>query len=261
MSDRYLTATRPSTVANALDDKSGLMPYVASSTLRTIAAHPDLMTRLSLVRGEGWKDYRPLYDEAEARGGKREASDGTNIHMVVEALHHGMNVNAVPEPARSDGQAVFDAIAALGYRIVEAELFVVTQGLPELCAGTLDLLLADQHGRLLIGDTKSVNAIEDGRYAGIRWAIQTAIYNHGKPYAGPLPPDRDRWGRPKVYPDRVTDWPGRLDSSRALILQVERGKRNVVPSMVDTRQGWDLARAACEVRKIRKTQASLVTNA
>jgi hypothetical protein len=181
-----LTCTRPSTIAGVLDDKSGLMPYVASSALMTIAANPDLMTRLALTRGSSWRDYKPLYLEADKRGGGREASDGTNIHMVVEALANGYDVSGIPEPTRSDGQAVFDAIAGMGFTIVSTELFLVTMedDLPEPCAGTTDLILRTPDGHLFIGDTKSAGAHDDGKFGAMKWAIQTGIYSRGKPHVG-----------------------------------------------------------------------------
>jgi len=253
----FQSATRPSTIARVLDDSAGLMPWIASNTLRIVASHPDLMTRMALIRGDTWKDYQPLFEEAEARGGKREASDGTNIHMVVEALHHRMNISAIPEPARTDGQAVYDAIHRLGYDILESEQFVITRGLPELCAGTLDLMLQKPDGTLIVGDTKSTTKLDDGRYSAIKWAIQTAIYNHGRPYTGP-PPQRDRWGRPKVDPEAVGSWPAPVDEDRAVILQVERGTGRVAPFLVDTKQGWIMAAAACELRALRKRQGSMV---
>lgn len=251
-----ITCTRPSTLAGALEDKSGLMPYVASSALKTIAQNPDLMTRLSLTRGESWRDFKPLYEEADKRGGGREASDGTNIHMVVEALANGYDVSMIPEPARSDGQAVFDYITSLGFRIMSTETFVVTidPALPEPCAGTTDLILQAPSGRLFIGDTKSAGAHDDGKFGALKWSIQEAIYARGKPYAGHV--GRDRWGRPTIDTEHIREWARPIETSHGLVLQVERGSASVRPFWLDLDAGWDMARAACDIRARRKVGQS-----
>jgi hypothetical protein len=248
-----VAATRPSTLASVLDDKNGLMPYVAATTLRTVAQHPDLMARLALIHGDDWKAYRPLYEEAEQRGGGREASAGTNVHMVVQAHHAGADVSAVPEPARSDGLAVIDAIDAMGFDIVGCEEFVVTEGLPELCAGTTDLLLQHRRtGQVVVGDTKSVGDItgSEARFKGVAWATQGAIYNHGRPHPGPS--GRDRWGRPLLDPEQAGTWPWEVRTDVAVILMVARGAARVEPMWVDTELGWRLATLSCYVRAARK---------
>ena len=74
--------------------------------------------------------------------------------MVVDALANGYDVSAIPEPARSDGMAVFEAIKSMGLTIVSTEMFLVTihDDLPEPCAGTTDLILRSRSGRYFIGD-------------------------------------------------------------------------------------------------------------
>jgi len=245
-------------MANTLDDKSGLIPYSAAQALRTVAAHPDLLTRLTLTRDDGWRSFSPLVAEAENRGGGREASDGTNIHLVMEALHHGMKVDTVPEPARSDGRAVFSAVRDMGFTIIGTEVFVVATGLPEPCAGTLDMLLRAPDGSYIIGDTKSVATHDGGKYSGVKWAIQTAIYNHGLPYDGKV--GRDRWNRPQVNMEEVRPWRNGIEvrTDEALVLQVERGSATVEPYWVDTKLGWELADLACKIRAIRKRQKDLL---
>jgi len=247
-------ATRPSTLAGAMEDKSGLMPYIAASTLRTVAKNDDLMTRLALVKDTGWKAFRPLYDEAEKRNDATAASDGTNIHMVVEALHGGVNISRIPEPARSDGKAVYDFIHNNGFEILASEMFVVTQGLPELCAGTMDLLLRHVvSDTVIVGDTKSVAEITNERYKVMSWAIQTGVYAHGLPYLS-NEPSRDRWGRPMVDLDRVGEWSHfDINQDWALIIQVERGTAKIEPVWIDINEGWKYAQLACAVRAARKS--------
>lgn len=253
-----ITCTRPSTLANALDDKSGLMPYVAATTLKTIRDNPDLATRLSLTKGDSWRDFKPLYEEAERRGGGREASDGTNIHMVVEAIHSGTDVSAIPAEVRRDGEAVVRTIEDLGMRIGLTEQFLVTDDpdLPETCAGTTDLVLQARDGSFLIGDTKSVGSHTDGRYGAVKWGIQTATYAHGRPYVGTV--TRDRWGRPQINTDDIRDWSfGALRTDVAVVFEVERGSGTVKVHWIDVAAGWALAQLACEVRAARKAPGVL----
>ena len=251
----FQPATRPSTLAGAMEDKGGLMPYIAASTLRTVAKNPDLLTRLSLVQDTGWKAYKPLYDDADRRNDSTPASDGTNIHMVVQALHQGINVDRVPEPARSDGRAVYEFIYDHGFDILASEMFVVTQGLPELCAGTLDVLLRHRKsGRTVVGDVKSVGALTgDTRYKAMSWAIQTGVYAHGLPYTADSPPARDRWGRPLIDLSLVGEWDGfAIDTAVSLVIQVERGSAKIEPAWIDIDEGWRYAELACKVRAARK---------
>lgn len=249
-----IACTRPSTLAGAMEDKGGLMPYVAASTLKTVSEHPDLMTRLQLTKGDSWRDFKPLYEEADTRGGGREASAGTNIHMVVKALadEATFDLSVIPEPTRSDGQAVYDAIHERGFTIVASEVFLVTidPRLPEACAGTADLILRAEDGTHFIGDTKSVGAHGDTKYAGMKWGIQTGVYAHGKPY--PHPYARDQWGRPKIDPAKVGEWGFEIDTTRAAVFAVERGAADVRVHWLDLDLGYRLAAAACHVRAARK---------
>jgi hypothetical protein len=240
-------------MAKVLDGGHGLFPYIASTTLRTVSQHPDLMTRLALLKeNDEWKKFKPLYEEAERRGGKREASEGTNIHTVVEAIFNGYDISQVPEPARSDGQAVWDAIHDAGYVVLAVEVFVATVGvLPEPCAGTLDLLLLDPStGTIFVGDTKSVAEPKDVKYSATKWAIQTGIYANGQPYLEPFV--RDQWGRPVIETDNIQEWSKPLDKRASLVIEVVRGQAKVRLHWIDTIKGIEIARAACVARNAKR---------
>lgn len=249
-----VACTRPSTLAGAFEDGRGLFPYIASTTLRTIAENDDLMTRLSLINGEDWRAFKPLYEEAERRGGKREASDGTNIHAVVQALAAGYDVSRVPDPARSDGLAIWNYIRSRGWRVVASERFVANlTALPEPIAGTLDLMVeADGAPRPFVVDAKSVSNPSDGKYSALKWSIQTGCYALGDPVEIEGEPPRDRWGRPLVSPDQIGHWPFEVETSYALILEVHRGHAAVQPHWVDLERGIQYAAMACAVRKLKK---------
>ena len=253
-----VTCTRPSTLSGALDDKGGLIPYAASTALMTIATNPDLLTRLSLLGKTDetghWKAYKDIYNEADKRGGGREASEGTNIHSVVQALALGADVAGIPEPTLSDGLAVWRTLHAEGIEIVASEQFVYSAGLPEHCAGPLDLAGNIPNGRYIVIDTKSVGEAKDPKYNAMKWSMQTAIYALGKPYDHPY--KRDQWGRPVIDTDLVGEWPfGSLDQEVALILQVVRGSAKVTPIRVNLDYGREWARLACRVRAEKKKVA------
>lgn len=248
--------TRPSTLAGTFDDSRGLFPYIASTTLMTVATQQDLFTRLSLLPSQakdgGWRAYKALYEEAERRSGKREASEGTNIHAVVQALAAGYDVAAVPEPARSDGLAVWDYIQARGWLVVASEAMVANlHDLPEPTAGTLDLMLFDPVAEVhFVGDVKSVATPTEGKYSGLKWGIQTACYGMGSPLLEE--PPRDQWGRPLVTPSMVGEWPFTVSQEYAVVLEVHRGHAAVAEHWLDLALGRQYAAAACHMRAVKK---------
>jgi hypothetical protein len=249
-----ITCTRASTLASALDDKSGLIysGYFQATALRTLAQHRPSQARLALVNSDDWHDYVPLHQDLEAIGGKREANEGTNIHAVVQALAQGHDVSAVPEPTRSDGLAVWAYIHEQGWRVVESEAFVANMAHAEPLAGTLDLMLAkgDHH---FVGDIKTVGKASEGSKKALAWSIQTAIYAGGQPYDGEVV--RDRWGRPLVETDLITGWPFQVLQDTAVVLEVVRGKALVRPVWLDLAKGRHYADIACNIRTLRKNAA------
>ena len=208
MSDtKRVAATRASTLAKALDDSAGLMPYYAATTLQAIVSSPTLRTALGLVEFDGvedWRPFKPLVAQAQAQRGKPEADAGTNIHAVVQAIHEGREV-FVADEVRRDAQAALAALEARGLVLEGSEEFVVAQGLGELVAGTRDArarLVAAPDAPQVVVDFKSTSALGAARYRQVGWAIQVACYAHGVPYL-PGEPDRDRWGRPLVDLDSL----------------------------------------------------------
>lgn len=262
MTTSLVACTRPSTLSGALDDKGGLIPYSAATTLKTVATNQDLLTRLTLLgktdETGNWKAFKPIYDEADQRGGGREASEGTNIHAVVQALAMGADVSTIPEPTRSDGIAVWRELAQMGIEIIASEQFVYCGGLPEHCAGTLDLLGKTPSGKIVVIDVKSVSEAKDAKWSAMKWATQTAIYALGKPY--PHTYRRDQWQRPIVDLSRVEEWDfDHIDQDSAIIMQVVRGGAAVTPIPVNLNYGREWARLACRVRAERKRAAEALT--
>lgn len=258
-----ITCTRPSTLAAALDDKSGLIysGYLQSTALKTLAENRDLQARLVLINGQDWRAYKDLYLQLEARGGKREASEGTNVHAVVQALAGGYDISTVPSPTREDGQAVWNWIHDNGYRVIASEAFVATLGtLAEPCAGTLDLLLQAPNGEVIVGDIKTVGQPSDFKMKRISWSIQTAVYAAGQPYTEEY--GRDRYGRPEIDEKAVGKWePFVVNRKAAVVLAVVRGRATVTPIWLDLEKGWQYAQIACAIRALRSTANPILERA
>lgn len=257
-----ITCTRPSTLAAALNDKSGLIysGYLQSTALLTLSRHPDLVSRLMLVNGKDWRDYKPLHQELEARYGKKEASEGTNIHSVVSALHAGYDIAYVPEPTKGDGLAVYEYIQKQDWKILYSEAQVATLDkdlLTEQCAGTFDLMLESTGGEAFIADVKSVATPSEGKYQRLAWSIQLAIYAHGEPYLGGEYL-RDQYGRPTLDEKKVGVWNERPSRKAGLILEVVRGRGTVTPYWIDLQKGLVYANIACNIRALRDNANPLI---
>ena len=250
-------ATRISTLAKALEDKGGLMDFHAATTLQAIATSPTLLTRLGLVEHEGaldWRPFKPLVAEAQAQRGKPEADQGTNIHMVVQALVEERAVLVDPVTL-ADAKAVLAALEARGLTPVGSEEFVYAGGLSEPLAGTRDLRCTiEGRPQHVAVDIKSTSTLQPVKYGQISWAIQLAGYAHGRPY----PTEdlvRDQWGRPKIDPALVQVLaPYEMDTSWGVVVEVERGTGRTELHLVDLDQGWRLAELACQVRAARKAK-------
>jgi hypothetical protein len=253
-------ATRASTLAKTLDDGFGLRAFDAATTLETVAANKDLLAALTLVRttpGEGsWRAYKPLHEDAQARRGKPEAQAGTNIHSVVQALVEGTMPLGVDPVLLGDAEAVLARLTEAGLEPVTSEEFVVTTGLPELVAGTRDMLARGRGGRHVVVDIKSTSTLGGEKFRALAWSIQLAVYAHGRAYLGGEP-RRDRWERPMIDLAQVADEDPRADLNVAAVVEVERGTGQTALHRVNLVEGWQYARLACQVRAARKAQVLL----
>ena len=247
--------TRPSTVAKALDSMSdGLMDYGAATVVQSIMANADLLNRARLVPTDAhWRAFKPLVTEAKARRGKVEASEGTAIHAVVEALVQGRDVSGLPDEVVKPARLVLAELEALGVEIVRTEQFVAALGTwSEDMAGSIDLV-GKHDGRLYVVDTKSVEQVgKNTRFSAMAWACQTTIYSRGLPLPEGYEPKRDRWGRPIVDLDLIERWPLPMDQSNALVIEVARDASGVASHELDLDP--DLVDLACRVRAARKKE-------
>jgi hypothetical protein len=192
--------------------------------------------------------------EAQAQRGKPEADQGTNIHLVVQALVEERPVLVDPVTL-ADARAVLAALEARGLTPVGSEEFVYSEGLSEPLAGTRDLrCVVEGRPKHVAVDIKSTSAISPIKYGQVSWAIQLSGYAHGKPYpAKDLV--RDQWGRPMIDLTKVEVMPEyEMDTSWGVVVEVERGTGRTELHLVDLEQGWALAEEACRVRAARKAK-------
>jgi hypothetical protein len=249
------TATRPSTLATTLDDKGGLFPYMTATTLQQIASNRVLSDRFAMTDASDWRNYKTLYEDAQRHRGSPEADHGSLIHSAVEMLVTGADLTNVPEKLLDDARAVVSALAASGLTPVESEQHVVTAGLPEFTAGTLDMLVGGG-GDLYVADVKSVKELGSLRFKSLSWAIQLAIYARGFRYTG-KGFGRDRWGRPYVDPARIDTKPTGIHPSRGFVVEVVRDGAMAVVHELDLDIGWEAAEFACRLRELRRTSAAV----
>jgi hypothetical protein len=252
---RPVACTRVSTLATSLDDKEGLFGYIAATTLQSVAAHPDLRTRLALTDHTGsWKEFSNLYAEARARRGNVEASEGTNIHATVEALVWGRDVGGVDAGTVRAAQAVLRELSGIGLFPAATEEFVYVPGLPEPAAGTRDILArvgdTDLH---VVVDIKSTSELRSDslRMKGLAWGIQLAAYSRGLPYVASFA--RDSYGRPKLDPGLACVEERDVDQAHGWVVEVERRSGLATSHRLDLAAGWRNAELACAVRAARKS--------
>jgi hypothetical protein len=252
------TATRPSTLAGALDDKGGLFTYMGATALQAISRSRAFLDRLAMTDSEDWRDYRDIYEDAQTQRGTPEAEHGTNVHAAIERIINGTDPSRIPARLRADALAALDALSDAGLTPVVSEQRVVTAGLPELLAGTRDLLVTDVHGNVFVGDIKTVRDKGASKYKSVSWAIQLAVYARGNVYDGPDFP-RDRWGRPIVDPSFIDLAPHDVSPTTGFVVEVVRDSAVAVVHEIDLVKGWAAAEFACQVRDLRKQSAVVRT--
>lgn len=247
-------ATSATTIARACSDQSGLQRYLQAAVVETLVQHRDLLdAALVADPAAGWRGLSPIVEEAERRRGKPEAQRGTTVHAAVQRIVEGGDTGRIPGEVLADAAAALDALAAVGFVPVASEVRrVVLDGLPEVVAGTCDLIVADSDGDHFIADIKTADKLGGAKYKALEWQTQLALYANGGNFDGPEW-KRDQYRRPWVDHDRVVPDPWRCDREEALVVEVVRGRALAEVHVVDLRAGWRAADLACAVRAARRT--------
>jgi hypothetical protein len=186
--------TRATTFAKLTADTYHLNQWKVRKVVEGLAARPDLVLAASALTADDKKALENIAEAAkEHAGGSTGATIGTALHSLTEKVDRGETPHVVP-PYDADVAAYVEAVAAAGLDILPEwiEKVVVLPGLD--VAGTLDRVVADRSGRLLIADLKTGRSLPFGEIA-----IQLALYANAShtfdPATGELTPmpdvDRD----------------------------------------------------------------------
>lgn len=177
------TFTRATSLSKALDDTTALADWKLRATVLGLACDPDLLddvmvggsTHLSELQ---YTDKRALTQVA-ARAARSVGADdghtfGTALHGYLEAVLEGViSLEQCPAELQPYLLVLFAAMREHGLSfvsgMVERTVFIPSTGM----VGTLDFMVIDGEGTLMIGDLKTSGSI-DFSFLGI--AIQLAQY-------------------------------------------------------------------------------------
>lgn len=168
----------------AVDDKSGLLRWAAGMAALGVARSDTIRNSLLTLDPSDPKAYkRDLYRLGEAAkehaGAGNAASDGTSIHRATEMHDHGQDTSGLPQQLRDAVAAYQNLLDGHGLIPLAAEVFVACPALK--VAGTLDRLVLTPTGHVAVLDLKT-GGVDSGKYAGLSWATQVAVYAHSEPY-------------------------------------------------------------------------------
>lgn len=262
--------TRVSTLAKAVDDANGLIPWSKEQTLRGLSVSPDLMAMVAALGIDGDKTkYREVVEAADGRSKRFAAAHlGTAIHLAVDMiLKGGPGVAMLPDATRRDAESALACLEGLGIEVLALEQFVVVAGYEGLepCGGSFDVLgRSRKTGRCVIVDFKGMDTPEKAKYSALQWSAQEALYSRGMPFNGKF--TRDQWQRPIVdleAPDGFATWASLADGAGVpdqrvgLIVGVLRGQGEAVPFRTDLEVGWRAALLGSQIRQIRKVRPAV----
>lgn len=228
--------TRATTLAGAVDDKSGLILWKQRLTALGLSANRDLLTAVATTDPSDKKTLNRLVDEAAERAGATAAATtGTALHTFTERIDTGQPVGDVPPEHEADLAAYRDLSTRAGWKVEAAEIFLVCHSYR--VAGTADRILTID-GKSYIADVKTGSSLAFPH----SFAAQLAIYANSLPYdveRGTTVP----WGMDGMPPKPETD--------RGLIIHMPAGKGTASAHWIDLQAGWEAAKLAYHVRQWR----------
>lgn len=228
--------TRATTVAKALDDQSSLINWRSRMTAVGLAQRPDLLA-LVTTAGDDKRRLDELCDKAAEHGGATIRRDlGSAVHSMLEQRILNPDVT-LPEPHRTDVNAILQALAEHGLSIVAGmtEQMIVLDELK--IAGTVDLVVEDRNGRRYIADLKTGATVAFGASS---WALQLAIYANADAIyrQGPAVDGSD---------DVRIEMPD-VNRNIAFIVHCQPGSGHADLHQLDIAAGWEMLPRAVEVR-------------
>jgi hypothetical protein len=177
------TCVRATTLSKALDDTTALTDWKQRAMLLGVMNNPDLLDELSLggaahLSELQFTDKRAL-DGIARRAARCVGADdgnvfGTKLHRYLEAILEGVvTLEQCPVELQPYLVVLFAAMRehklSFVSQMVERTVFIPATGL----VGTLDFMVLDEQGTLMIGDLKTSGSID---FSWIGIAIQLAQY-------------------------------------------------------------------------------------
>ena len=258
--------TRVSTLAKALDDKSGLVNWKASMAVLGLMKSKALQARTAslLAGGGGYQlnktPLREIVDSAtDLAGSGDSALRGTSVHEFTDLLDAGtLDWTFVPDDLKGPLEAYAEATSHL--TVLQTEVFVTVDaevnGEPLRASGSMDRVFSVD-GNPVVADLKT-GANEPKYPLGV--TTQVAIYSRGlryrdsdfkgsPPFAdGVANPDGSAWRKP-LAENGVNQHMGLMVH---LPLEKVRNKFRCDVYVLPLEHGWRAVEAAVSVREIKK---------
>jgi hypothetical protein len=232
--------TRPTTIADTLDDRHNLELWLQRQVAKGLAARPDLMALVTTTDGEDKSALNDLCRKArDAAASDKGANMGTAVHAAIEAVNRDTDVTTAAMFA-ADVAAYLGALDAHGATVDRdhVEQFVVNDDVG--AAGTFDMRL-NIGGVWYVADLKTGATVE---WSAKAFAVQLAIYQ----------------GHTSTY-DWATETHGpRLDCDpdRGIIVHLPAGTGECTLHWIDLAAGREALERALWVRGWRKRRDLLV---
>ncbi|MFC9432783.1 hypothetical protein [Nocardia sp. NPDC057030] len=236
--------TRISTLAETLDDKSGLLDWAAANAALGVVRDPALFAQLAHLTSahrdpwsvpEAKRQLKPLIARAQQVAGSDDAAGmGTAFHGLAQLVDEGVDPEFAPPHLRP---WIAEYRAALsGWEVLDCEPFVVVDEIQG--AGSMDRLLRHRAtGRVVCADIKTGRADPD---FPLKVTMQVAMYSRGQRY------DQETGTRAPLHPD--------VDLAHGLLIHVpiRSGEPRAALYPLDLTEGWELAQIAVRVRAARR---------
>ncbi|WP_411120617.1 hypothetical protein [Streptomyces sp. x-19] len=269
---RPRSLTRTTTFIDCIEDKSALSDWRQRMTLVGAARRPALLDVVRQLSPEDAQDKRRLNTLAEQAvdlaGANAKREKGTHLHTLSEYVDRGDELPAGTALSDVADMAAYK-MATVDFDVVAVEQFVVIDELG--AAGTFDRMLrysgpGPDGGHiegLFIGDLKTGSV----QYSGLKMAAQLAVYSRGELYDHTLCPVND--GDKKALAAwKKADVPAALASAAyasipavnkdwGIIIHLPAGEAHCTLYWADLRLGWEAARLALDIRRMRSVKGAL----
>ena len=192
--DKPVAYTRPTTIADTLDDRHNLELWMQRQVALGLAARPDLVARIATTDTDDKATLNGICSDArDAAGSSAAANMGTAIHAAVEAVYRGGDAPEMFADVVADYTSTLQR-HGLSVNPDHVEQFCVNE--PIRSAGTFDMIV-ELDGRSYIADLKTGSSLA---WSGRSFAVQLAIYAGATSYydvatdthSEPVEVDRDR---------------------------------------------------------------------